>query len=276
MNLFRRSSTGGEDGHHHSVGSSLSEAATAAAPATNAGGGGAAAGGGGGLKNSFCRVFLPRSRTTSNCNLDRPVTASTASPVGASTASQSGPVGPAGLQQSQHHGKYSASTEWSYLGQKHKRTASLSRNLTRRSRSVTMPNIEGSGTTQPPFSTFHGNGGSTGLSIPPKPPRKTNSKPQQQHLQPPAQKQQHQQPEISKNDLLIGSSSLKTISNSLSTSSSNSYISQYGTISRQPSRPASQLRVSHNRILRLLSKVVHHTMQTICFEHFIYSATAAA
>ena len=225
MNLFRRSSTGGEDGHH-SLRGSFSEA-TAVPASTNTGGGG-------GLKNSFCRVFLPRSRTTSSCNLDRPVTAS---PV--ASTSQSGTTGaPAGGQPQQHHGKYSASTEWSYLGQKHKRTASLSRNLTRRSRSVTMPNIEAGA--QPPFSTFHGNnggGGNTGLSIPPKPPRKTNNKPQQQ------------QPDVSKNDLSLGSSSpgsLKTIPKSLSSSmhSSSSHISPYGTISHQHSRPPSQLRVS--------------------------------
>ena len=227
MNLFRRSSTGGEDGHH-SLRGSFSEG-TAVPASTNTGGGG------GGLKNSFCRVFLPRSRTTSSCNLDRPVTAS---PV--ASASQSGTTAApsVGGQPQQHHGKYSASTEWSYLGQKHKRTASLSRNLTRRSRSVTMPNIEAGA--QPPFSTFHGNnggggGGNTGLSIPPKPPRKTNNKPQQQ-------------PEVSKNDLSLGSSSpgsLKTIPKSLSSSlHSSSYISPYGTISHQHSRPPSQLRVS--------------------------------
>ena len=226
MNLFRRSSTGGEDGHH-SLRGSFSEA-TAVPASTNTGGGG-------GLKNSFCRVFLPRSRTTSSCNLDRPVTASP----GASASPSGTTAAPAGGQPQQHHGKYSASTEWSYLGQKHKRTASLSRNLTRRSRSVTMPNIEAGA--QPPFSTFHGNngggGGNTGLSIPPKPPRKTNNKPQQQ------------QPEVSKNDLSLGSSSpgsLKTIPKSLSSSlhSSSSYISPYGTISHQHSRPPSQLRVS--------------------------------
>ena len=242
MNLFRRSSTGGED-HHSNLGS-LSEAAAAPA-ATNAVGGGAGAGGSG-LKNSFCRVFLPRSRTTSSCNLDRPVAASTASPV--ASASQSGTTtATPGLQQ-HHGGKYSASTEWSYLGQKHKRTASLSRNLTRRSRSVTMPNIE-AGAQPSPFSTFHGsNGGSTGLSIPPKPPRKTNNnKPQQQSAQ--KQQQQHQ-PEVSKNDLGSSNSLLKTASNSNS-SHSSSYISPYGTISHH-SRPPSQPRVSHNRILRLL------------------------
>ena len=51
-------------------------------------------------------------------------------------------------------GNSSTPTEWSYLDQKHRRTASLSRNLTRRSRSVTMPNIEAAPQPQS-FTTFH-------------------------------------------------------------------------------------------------------------------------
>ena len=91
-----------------------------------------------GARSSLCRVFLPRSRTTTSCNL-----ASTASNVSTSS------------QYSSSLRLTTSSSSSNYFEQKSvgihakenslhcpRRTASLSRNLTRRSRSVTMPNIE--------------------------------------------------------------------------------------------------------------------------------------
>ena len=122
---------------------------------------------------------------------------------------------------------FSTSTEWSYLDHKHRRTASLSRNLTRRSRSVTMPNIEATHQQQPPFSTFHGSNSNS--CIPPKPPRKTKTAtPSNIALSSPLQGGCHEV----KNDLgLLGKTS---------------YISPYGTISHHPRQH--QPRVSQNRV----------------------------
>ena len=88
-----------------------------------------------GARSSLCRVFMPRSRTSTSCNL-----ASNS----ASTASNSS-------QYSNYFDQKSVGTTENYC----RRTASLSRNLTRRSRSVTMPNIEQQSYGQPTtLSTF--------------------------------------------------------------------------------------------------------------------------
>ena len=133
MNLFRgrRSSTGG------------GSTASAASGTTSVDNGGlenedaSSASLLSGARSSLCRVFLPRSRTTTSCNL-----ASTASNVSTSSQYSSSL-------------RLTTSSSSNYFDQKSvgihakenslhcpRRTASLSRNLTRRSRSVTMPNIE--------------------------------------------------------------------------------------------------------------------------------------
>lgn len=76
------------------------------------------------------KVFMPRSKTSTSCNLVN------STPEGAAEAVVA---------------NNGATTDWSYLGgangggnnlpNQPRRTASLSRNLTRRSRSVTMPNM---------------------------------------------------------------------------------------------------------------------------------------
>ena len=133
MNLFRgrRSSTSGAS-NHTEAGSEDLEHDDASSPSLLSG-----------ARSSLCRVFLPRSRTTTSCNLASNSTV-------ASNASSS-----------QYNTNYfdqksvgnnatsiSASSSENYC----RRTASLSRNLTRRSRSVTMPNIEQQA--HPTLSTF--------------------------------------------------------------------------------------------------------------------------
>ena len=86
---------------------------------------------GGSAAASICRVFMPRSRTS--CNLG----ATNACAVGNNGAAASG-------------GAAAASTDWAYVEPQPRRTASLSRNLTRRSRSVTMPEMPD----RQQFSTF--------------------------------------------------------------------------------------------------------------------------
>ena len=109
-----------------------------------------------GARSSLCRVFLPRSRTTTSCNLASASAASTSSNSSSSQSYSSS----LRLSTSSHYfeqksvGNHAsspasaASSNESYC----RRTASLSRNLTRRSRSVTMPNIEQQA--HPALSTF--------------------------------------------------------------------------------------------------------------------------
>ena len=85
---------------------------------------------------------MPRSRTSSgSCNLG----SSTASIAASDVSNTLSPL-PAAV------GNNGTSTDWRYQTTQ-RRTASLSRNLTRRSRSVTMPNMKENGNDQPQKTT---------------------------------------------------------------------------------------------------------------------------
>ena len=139
MNLFRgrRSSTGGASNHTEAGSSDLEHEDASSASLLS------------GARSSLCRVFLPRSRTTTSCNLASNSTlASTASVSNASNSSSSSQYNTNYFDQKSVGNNATSISSENYC----RRTASLSRNLTRRSRSVTMPNIEQQA--HPTLSTF--------------------------------------------------------------------------------------------------------------------------